>query len=116
MLEKKHQSKGKNVNIFEYAEQCTKSRKRKTLDLQKKKKYFTRSHRLHDDIERLMIECFNKIPNVSGLETNPKILDTFKINSDDPFIPRPQNQIIDDIPPNELTESKNISLEMMTHH
>ena len=96
--------KDKNVNSFEYAEQCTKSRKKKTRDQQTT--YFTRCYRLHDDIERSMIECFNKIPNVSGLETNPKILDTFETNSDDPFIPRTQNQIIGEVPPNELSREQ----------
>ena len=72
----------KLVNWFEHGQVCKKSRKRKQLDNQIK--YYTRSWPLHKDIEKLLVEILAKIPDVSFAGLNPKILDTFQMNPDNP--------------------------------
>ena len=78
------------VNWFEHGQACKKSRKRKQLDNQIK--HFTRSWPLHKDIERLLAECFIKVPDVAVSERNPKIIDTFPSNPENPYVPRPRTR------------------------
>jgi hypothetical protein len=80
-----------SVNWFEHGQTCEKSRKRKQLD--NKIKYFKRSWPLHKHIERLLAECFTKVPDVAVSESNPKILDTFPSNPENPYVPRRRNQV-----------------------
>ena len=73
----------KLVNWFEHGQVCKKSRKRKQLD--NRIKYYTRSWPLHKDIEKLLAEILAKIPDVTVTERNPKILDTFQMNPENPY-------------------------------
>jgi hypothetical protein len=76
----------KLVNWFEHGQVCKKSRKRKQLDRQIK--YYTRSWPLHKDIEKLLVEILAKIPDVTVTDRNPKILDTFQMNPEKPYVAR----------------------------
>ena len=72
----------KNVNWFEHAQMCKKSRKRRNKD--NKVVHYTRSWPLHKEIEKLCAKCWRKIPDVQVVETNPPILDTFPPNPENP--------------------------------
>ncbi|MFZ9114549.1 MAG: reverse transcriptase domain-containing protein, partial [bacterium] len=74
----------KLVNWFEHGQVCKRSRKRKQIDNQIK--YFTRSWPLHKQIEKLLTESLTKIPDVTVTDHNPKILDTFQMNPENPFV------------------------------
>ena len=74
-----------NVNFFEHAECCKKSRKRKThIDGQVIYKFPTRSWPLHAEIERHMASSFVKIPDVTITEHNPKLSANFPPNELNP--------------------------------
>ena len=47
---------------------------------------------MHKDIERLLAECFTKVPDVAVSERNPKIIDTFPSNPENPYVPRPRTR------------------------
>ena len=87
----------KLVNWFEHGQVCKKSRKRKQ-QLDNQIKYYTRSWPLHKDIEKLLIEILAKIPDVTVTDRNPKILDTFQMNPEDPYLApaRAQADVEDD--------------------
>ena len=74
----------KLVIWFEHGQVCKRSRKRKQIDNQIK--YFTRSWPLHKQIEKLLTESLAKIPDVTVTDHNPKILDTFQMNPENPFV------------------------------
>jgi hypothetical protein len=88
----------KLVNWFEHGQVCKKSRKRKQIDNQVK--YYTRSWPLHKDIEKLLANTLAKIPDVAVTDHNPKIIDTFQMNPDKPYVPRMRA----DVPENEEEE------------
>ena len=81
----------KLVNWFEHGQVCKKSRKRKQIDNQIK--HYTRSWPLHKDIEKLLLEILAKIPDVTVTDRNPKILDTFQMNPDNPYIARVRAEV-----------------------
>ena len=70
------------VNWFEHGQVCKNSRKRRQDDNQVKN--FARSWALHKSIQILVTECLAKIPDV-----NPKLLDTFLADPEDPSHPPP---------------------------
>ena len=77
------------VNWFEHGQVCKKSRKRRQHDHQVK--YYARSWALHKSIQTLMTECLAKIPDVTVTEQNPKLLDTFLANPENPPPPSSDN-------------------------
>ena len=82
------------VNWFEHGQVCKKSRKRRQDDNQVK--YFARSWALHKSIQILMNECLAKIPDVNVTEQNPKFLDTFLANPENPPPPSKDSDNSDD--------------------
>jgi len=47
---------------------------------------------LHKDIEKLLVEILAKIPDVTVTDRNPKILDTFQMNPENPYVARARAQ------------------------
>ena len=41
---------------------------------------------MHEQIEKLLTESLAKIPDVTVTDHNPKILDTFQMNPENPFV------------------------------
>ena len=86
-----------NVNYFEHAECCKKSRKRITIDGQVK--YPTRSWPLHSDLQKLMADSWSKIPDVTITQFNPKLSDIFPLIEAHPPNPVPPVVINEEIVP-----------------
>jgi hypothetical protein len=49
---------------------------------------------LHKDIEKLLRETLVKIPDVTVTDRNPKIIDTFQMNPDKPYVARARAEAV----------------------